>query len=60
MAKRKARNPLTPEQKKAIWAPIEANAGAGWHSYNERHVDGRDYENGGKPLAPTIDLDKPE
>ena len=26
---------LTPEQKKAIWAKPDANAGAGWHSRYE-------------------------
>ena len=31
-AKRKRIKHLTPEQKKAVWAKPEANAGAGWHS----------------------------
>lgn len=31
----KKRSRLTPEQKKAIWAKSEANAGAGWHSNYE-------------------------
>ena len=40
---------LTREQKKAVWAKTETNAGAGWESkYQARPVDPRVFESGSK------------
>ena len=47
-AKRKRIKRLTPEQKKAVWAKPEANAGAGWHSDYENTRDPRALEIGRK------------
>jgi hypothetical protein len=55
----KCRKKLTREQKKAIWSKPESNAGVGWHSDYENNTDPREYEEGRKPLEPTINLDKP-
>ncbi len=39
---------LTPEQKKAVWAKPEANAGAGWRTDWENRCDPRVFERGEK------------
>ena len=46
---RKKLKKLTPEQKKAVWAKTQKNAGAGWESkYKLRATDPRAFENGSK------------
>ena len=44
--KRKKIKRLTPEQKKAIWKPSEANAGAGWEPKYGHNIDPRNAELG--------------
>ena len=44
--KRKKIKRLTPEQKKAIWKPSEANAGAGWEPKYRHNIDPRNAELG--------------
>ena len=50
LKKPRKRLKLTPEQRKLIWKPSSANAGAGWDAKNADlfNHDPRYQENGGK------------
>ena len=59
MGKRKIKR-LTAEQKRAVWAPSEANAGAGWHSDHSNDADPRNLERGSGAIDADFPLDDPE
>lgn len=59
MAKRKIKR-LTAEQKRAVWAPSETNAGAGWNSRHSNDADPRNFEQGSESIDADFPLDDPE
>lgn len=51
----KPRKPLSPETRRAVWAPSAANAGAGWKSETRRGFEdspaAEDFSEAEEPMA---------
>ena len=60
MTKRRKIKRLSPDQKKAVWAKTEANAGAGWEAFGGNDADPRAFEHGVSTEFNDLPLDDPE